>query len=90
MTYPLYTFYRDVRPLSPLPPVITRPGDGEGREGGEVYVDGVGFSLVPRSPVKTPRVELQGEEVRRRFMNWPKDNLVMSEREAEYGMIMRS
>jgi hypothetical protein len=40
--------------------------------------------------MKTPRVELQGEEVRRRFMNWPKDNLVMSEREAEYGMIMRS
>jgi hypothetical protein len=34
---------------------------GRGRERGEVYVHGVGFSLVPRAPVK----ELQGEEVKK-------------------------
>lgn len=40
-----------VSPLSPLPPVARRDGVGD------VFVDGVGFMLVPRSQ----RVELSGE-----------------------------
>jgi hypothetical protein len=49
----------DVSPLSPLPPARMRGGEGE------VYVDGVGFSLVPRSPAKREEmVELQGEEMK--------------------------
>lgn len=40
-----------VSPLSPLPPVARRDGKGD------VFVDGVGFSLVPRSQ----RAELIGE-----------------------------
>ena len=50
-----------VSPLSPLPLVSRRPGDGEGGERGELYVHGVDFSLVSRGPVK----ELQGEEVKK-------------------------
>jgi hypothetical protein len=47
----------DVSPLSPLPPVARRDGEGD------VFVDGVGFSLVPRSP-GPKMVELSSEIVR--------------------------
>ena len=50
-----------VSPLSPLPLVSRRPGNGEGGERGELFVHGVDFSLVSRGPVK----ELQGEEVKK-------------------------
>lgn len=48
----------DVSPLSPLPPVARRDGEGD------VFVDGVGFSLVPRSP-GPKRMELSGETVQK-------------------------
>lgn len=54
----------DVSPLSPLPPVKMRGGRGDenNRDAGrDVFVDGMVFNLVPKSPVK--RVELQGEGV---------------------------
>lgn len=58
--------YRDtVSPLSPLPPVARRAGGGNGGGGGgrDVFVDGVGFSLVPKSPKQEEREELHGETV---------------------------
>jgi hypothetical protein len=48
----------DVSPVSPLPPVARRDGEGD------VFVDGVGFSLVPRSP-GPKRMELSGETVQK-------------------------
>jgi len=53
--------YREVGNVSPLSPLPR----AKIRDEGEVYVDGVGFDLVPRSPMRREeRVELQGEEIK--------------------------
>lgn len=48
----------DVSPLSPLPPVAKRDGEGD------LFVDGVGFSIVPKS-TRPKRAVLGGETIQK-------------------------